>query len=146
MKSILSADTTVKSLVSSISIHPDYRCGKGPHFQQVCLAKDPVCHKCEKKGHYSLQCFTKAVTEVTAADAAPCDTLYDTSYLTAVTDGKSNTSWNITVVVDELSATLVYKERSCTHPVYVVKSQARTTLVYRQSGPSNSLLKLNQKL
>ena len=100
------------------------RCGKGPHFQQVCLAKDPVCHKCEKKGHYSLQCFTKAVTEVTAADAAPCDTLYDTSYLTAITDGKSNTSWNITVVVDELSATLVYKERSCTHPVYVVKSQA----------------------
>ena len=153
------------------------RCGKGPHSRQVCPAKDAVCHKCKKKGHYSSQCFSKAVTEVTAADAAPSDASYDTSYLTPVTDGNSNTSWNTTVIVNgrelpfkldtgaevtaisdqalqllnvkelqssnkrlcgpdnrpldvvgELSATLIYKERSCTHPVYVVRNLKQNLL------------------
>ena len=125
----------------------------------------------QKEEHYSSQCFSKAVTEVTAADAAPSDTSYDTSYLMPVTEGNSNTSWNTTVIVNgrqlpfkldtgaevtvtsdqalqllnakelqssnkrlcgpdnrpldvvgELSATLIYKERSCTHPVYVVRN------------------------
>ena len=33
------------------------RCGKGVH--EECPAKDAKCHKCERKGHYAAQCFTK---------------------------------------------------------------------------------------
>ena len=36
------------------------RCGKGPHSAgDLCPAKSAVCHKCNKKGHYSRFCFTK---------------------------------------------------------------------------------------
>ena len=76
------------------------RCGKGPHSRQACPAKDVVCHKCGKKGHYSSQCFSKVVTEVTMTSAVVCDPSYDTSYLTAVSAGKSSTSWNTTIVVN----------------------------------------------
>ena len=38
------------------------RCGKGPHTQQKCPARDAECHNCKRKGHYSAQCFHKAVT------------------------------------------------------------------------------------
>ena len=30
-------------------------CGKGPHPKQSCPAKEVICHKCKKKGHYRLQ-------------------------------------------------------------------------------------------
>ena len=36
------------------------------------------------------------VMKVIAADATPCDTSYNTSYISR--DGKSNTSWNTTVI------------------------------------------------
>ena len=41
------------------------RCGRGSHPRDKCPAKDAVCHKC---GHYSSQCFSKKVSEVTGAN------------------------------------------------------------------------------
>ena len=37
------------------------RCGKDYHKQDKCPARDTTCHKCQHKGHYSSQCFTKSV-------------------------------------------------------------------------------------
>ena len=72
------------------------RCGKGPHPRQSCPARDAICHKCQRKGHYSAQCFSKtAITEVTQADTA-----YDTSYLTAITGNTSTGIWSVTVAVN----------------------------------------------
>ena len=35
------------------------RCGKAYHNRDKCPAKDVACHKCQKKGHFSSQCFSK---------------------------------------------------------------------------------------
>ena len=40
-------------------------CGKEPHMRSKCLAKDAVCHKCQKKGHYSSLCCSKTVDKST---------------------------------------------------------------------------------
>ena len=37
------------------------RCGKDYHKRDKCPARDATCHKCQHKGHYSSQCFTKSV-------------------------------------------------------------------------------------
>ena len=41
------------------------RCGKGPHLQQQCPAKDAVCYNCRKKRHNSGQCLSKSSKEAT---------------------------------------------------------------------------------
>lgn len=69
---------------------------KSPHSQQSCPAKDVECHNCKMKGHYSSQCFSMAIAEVNEADT----TLYNTSYLTAIIDMLSGTSWSTTVAVN----------------------------------------------
>ena len=35
------------------------RCGKEPHSRDKCPAKDAICNRCQKKGHYGAQCLTK---------------------------------------------------------------------------------------
>jgi len=49
------------------------RCGKGQHPQDKCPAKETMSHCCRKKGHYSTQCFTKDVSELT--DQSHLDTV-----------------------------------------------------------------------
>ena len=74
------------------------RCGRRPHPCQACPARDAVCHNCQKKGHYSAQCRTESdVKELTQTD-----TVYDTSYLTAVTNkpDKAATAWIVVVAVN----------------------------------------------
>ena len=41
------------------------RCGKELHTHSKCPAKDAVCHKCQKKGHYGSLCYSKTVDEST---------------------------------------------------------------------------------
>ena len=42
------------------------RCGKQKHQRGVrCPARDAICHKCNRKGHYSNQCFSKTVAAAT---------------------------------------------------------------------------------
>ena len=52
------------------------RCGKGPHPRGACPAKEAICHKCKKKGHYSTQCFSKGVAEVTTQPIDNVDLVY----------------------------------------------------------------------
>ena len=41
------------------------RCGTGQHTWAKCPAKDATCHRCQRKGHYSSQCFAKTVSPLT---------------------------------------------------------------------------------
>ena len=43
------------------------RCGHGSHNRADCPARDATCHKCQRKGHYSAQCFSKSVPSHSAA-------------------------------------------------------------------------------
>ena len=72
--------------------------------------------------------------EVTAADAAPRDTSYETSHLTAVTDRKSNTSWNTTVSVN--GRDLPFK-LDIEAEVIVISDQALQLLNAKQLQSSN---------
>ena len=39
--------------------HKCIRCGNKPHPRSTYPARDSVCHKCKKKGHYISQCLSK---------------------------------------------------------------------------------------
>lgn len=57
---------------------PCSQCGKAPHSRDKCPAKDTVCHRCQRKGHFSSQCQTKSVSSI-SEDTAFLDTLTDQS-------------------------------------------------------------------
>ena len=44
------------------------RCGKGPHNRQKSPTAEAVHHTCQTKGHYSSQCFSKSVSNVSSDD------------------------------------------------------------------------------
>ena len=62
------------------------RCGKGPHPRDKCPAKDAVCHRCNRKGHYSATCYAKTV----AVTAVSGESSSDTAFLDMLRSGKDN--------------------------------------------------------
>ena len=76
------------------------RCGKGPHTRQQSPARDAECHNCKRKGHYSAQCFHKAVAEVTIPPESDVTDYYDVAYLNPVSSGQT-TMWNCTVQLND---------------------------------------------
>ena len=44
-----------------------YFCGNNRHPRSKCPAKDATCAKCQKKGHYTKVCQSKAASKVSAA-------------------------------------------------------------------------------
>ena len=52
------------------------RCEKGPHLCGACPAKEAIYHKCKKKCHYSTQCFSKGVADVTKQPTDDVDLVY----------------------------------------------------------------------
>eukprot|EP00731_Ephydatia_muelleri_P010502 Em0005g1088a len=65
------------------------KCGKGPHPWYLCPAKDSVCHKCKRKGHFSSQCLSKTVAEV-----EPDESYVDTAFLDTLSQNSSET-WRV---------------------------------------------------
>ena len=59
------------------------KCGKGQHPWYTCPAKESVCHKCKRRGHYGSQCLSKTVAELqpdeSNLDSAFLDTLIQNS-------------------------------------------------------------------
>ena len=59
------------------------KCGKGQHPWYTCPAKESVCHKCKRRGHYGSQCLSKTVAELqpdeSNLDSAFLDTLTQNS-------------------------------------------------------------------
>ena len=74
------------------------RCGKGPHSAgDLCPAKSAVCHKCNKKGHYSRFCFTKTTRNPprTAGELS-----LDAAFLGTLGTGKQAV-WTVDVTVKD---------------------------------------------
>ena len=67
------------------------RCGKGSHKRDKCPARDAVCHKCHKKGHYSACCLSKSVANVTMTNQ---QTHSDTAFLDTI-GSDHTTSWTV---------------------------------------------------
>ena len=68
------------------------RCGKGTHPREKCPARDATCHRCQRKGHYGVQCYSKtqaSLSEVTSMDTA----FLDTAFMDAVTSGAEGNAW-----------------------------------------------------
>ena len=67
-------------------------CGKGQHTRDKCPAREAVCHRCNKKGHFKSQCFSKEL-HATTQDAE------ESLYLDAVILNQPAT-WAIQVQLD----------------------------------------------
>ena len=78
------------------------RCGKSSHPRQSCPAKDVLCYRCNRKGHYSSQCLsntaapqTTGVHELSSqSDHSELET--PDRYLDTVESNKRN-MWAITI-------------------------------------------------
>ena len=69
------------------------RCGRSKHQKgDRCPAKDATCHKCNRKGHYSSQCFSKTVAATTN------ELSLDTAFVGTVRS-KQQFSWTTTLLV-----------------------------------------------
>ena len=61
----LSAKGGASSTTANTAKQTCTRCGKQKHDKGTRFpAKDAICHKCNRKGHYSSQCFSKTVATV----------------------------------------------------------------------------------
>ena len=87
---------------------PCGRCGKGHYGRDKCPAKDATCHKCQKRGHFSSQCFSKrtatqhSVDTTDSLDATHSST--DTTFLDVVQTG-NNTVWTATIQLNQQQIT-----------------------------------------
>ena len=61
-----------------------------------------MCYSCQKKGHYSSQCFTKSVGSV---DTALSEIDDETAYLNTITSSSTTKSWNCNVALDRQEVT-----------------------------------------
>ena len=86
------------------------RCGKGSHKKDECPARDAVCHKCLRKGHYAALCFSKTKApeqlqnrQLDSTYSMSNDSTDDVQYLeTAYLDtisGNDHMSWTAQVLV-----------------------------------------------
>ena len=78
------------------------RCGKGRHpTPEQCPAREAICNKCHRKGHYAAQCLSKTVAathEVQAGGGA------DAAFLGAVSASK-DIAWVLTIRVNDTDVT-----------------------------------------
>ena len=69
------------------------RCGRSKHQTgDRCPAKEATCHKCNRKGHYQSQCFSKTVAATTN------ELSLDTAFVGTVSS-KQQLSWTTTLLV-----------------------------------------------
>eukprot|EP00731_Ephydatia_muelleri_P032552 Em0024g96a len=65
------------------------KCGKGQHPWYTCPAKESVCHKCKRRGHYGSQCLSKTVAEL-----QPDESNLDRAFLDTLTQNSPET-WRV---------------------------------------------------
>ena len=79
------------------------RCGKS-HLKNQCPAKDTICYKCHRHGHFGKFCFSK--TMATVSEETPSDDTTETSdstpqFLDAVShQSTTTTAWHIRATVN----------------------------------------------
>ena len=69
------------------------RCSRERHPRDKCPVKDAQCHNCQRKGHYSTQCFRRTVSTVQDGDTL------DSAFLDTVSTQRSNV-WFSTISVN----------------------------------------------
>jgi len=85
------------------------RCGRVHDRKAKCPARDAICHRCRRKGHYESQCFSKTVSAVTSEDSPTEDSFEDditlttqqpqsTRYLDCIATTQQKT-WTATILV-----------------------------------------------
>ena len=80
------------------------RCGKIPsHARQNCPAKDSVCHRCKKKGHFQSQCKSKKAIDLIMSDI-PEES--ENAFLGTIHSMNSHTSeWLVELYLNEVPVT-----------------------------------------
>lgn len=89
---------------------PCSRCGKGYHSRDKCPAKDATCHKCQKRGHFSSQCFSKRIATQHSVDITDSlDATHsgaDTTTFLDVVQTENKTAWMATIQLNQQQITL----------------------------------------
>ena len=67
-------------------------------MQERSSRQDVECYTCKRKGHFSSQCFSKSVADV-SSNETPTEGYYDTAFLNTIGAGNT-TTWNSTILVD----------------------------------------------
>jgi len=77
------------------------RCGKSPlHSRQQCPAREAICRKCSKKGHYQSVCHSKAVNTIESSSPT-LDSVND--FLGAVgTNTADEPTWSVTMSLNNV--------------------------------------------
>ena len=76
--------------------HKCTHCGKAPHLTgDRCPASTATCHKCNKKGHFQSQCFSKNTAHTNELSV-------DSAFLGAINSEKDSL-WQISALVDDKS-------------------------------------------
>ena len=84
------------------------RCGRSPpHDRQHCPAKDAICHKCSKKGHYKAMCRSTAKV----GDVRQDEPDYTEAFLGAVGTDRDN-PWVVKPPGDEQINRIPHRHRS----------------------------------
>ena len=97
------AENIIKSQRNRASQAPKTsHCGKKPHPKAKCPAKEAMCRRCQRKGHYSAYCYTKleeiSVPEESSLDSAFLNTVEnntDTSWITQIKLNGHNTVFKL---------------------------------------------------
>ena len=78
------------------------RCGKSPPHKVVeCPAKEAVCHRCGKKGHYQSQCRSKLGSGVKSIQSAADNTVFlDTISSETTTTNSKAVAWTANIVLN----------------------------------------------
>ena len=75
------------------------RGGRGQHAREKCPARDARCHNCQRRGHYSAQCFRKSVSTILQEESADA-TLQEQSVDTTLQEETIDTAFMDTMSTD----------------------------------------------
>ena len=87
------------------------RCGGHPHPLDKCPAREAVCYRCQKRGHYSARCFSNSVPKIAGVATDVVEAAEDEPEPTAYLDvGAVNTesrgnSWTTTIRINKADLT-----------------------------------------
>ena len=120
------------------------RCGKSPkHSKQQCPARDSICKKCGKKGHYTSCCFSKDVSVLREDDNPESE---EDAFLGSL-ESQGETQWHTTVTLNQThvkfkldtGAEVTAISETTFHTLTVTKLRRPSKALY---GPAKTPLKV----
>ena len=117
------------------------RCGCSKHYRmEMCPASSARCHKCDKRGHYSAQCFSRK------ASASASQVSLDCAFLDTVGDG-STSCWTTQVLLQNQMVTFKLDTGAEVTAVSEATFKSLTEVVLKQPdrklfGPTHQALEV----